>query len=104
LTNGEYNEKDGEFYIPTGQPRYYYASDNIYSDDYIGLTPDDLIDIAVCDNLHFHGASQQGVVFHLMGALSEFGKFGAVCIGESPARARTYYDRTIASLNESVSG
>jgi hypothetical protein len=104
LTNGRYNEDDGRYYTPAGHPRYYYASDNICSHEYIGLTPDDLVDIAVYDDLHFHAASQQGVVFHLIGALSEFGKFGAVCIGDSPAQARLLYDRTVASLNHVGSG
>jgi hypothetical protein len=40
------------------------------------LTPDDLIDIAVMNGLHFHSATQEGVAFHLLGALSEFGKLG----------------------------
>ena len=51
-------------------------------------------------NLHFHGASQQGVVFHLIGALSEFGKLGAVCVGASHERARELYLETVSILNE----
>ena len=34
----------------------------------LDFTPDDLIDIAVYNGLHFNGARQEGVVFHL-GAL-----------------------------------
>lgn len=99
LTNGRYNAEDGLYYTPSDKIRYYYASDNITDDNYFGLTPDDLVDIAVLDDLHFHGATQQGVVFHLMGALSEFGKFGAVCIADSPHKAQTLYEQTRASLN-----
>jgi hypothetical protein len=101
LTNGEYDEATGEFYTSAG-PRYYYASDNLAHEAYKGLTPDDLIDISVYNNLHFHGASQQGVVFHLMGALSEFGKIGVVCIGDSPDRSELLYHETVNMLNQAV--
>ncbi|MEM8951887.1 MAG: peptide ligase PGM1-related protein, partial [Pseudomonadota bacterium] len=87
LTDGLYDPDDGLFYTDAGQPRYYYASDNLENPNYRRLTPDDLIDIAVADGLHFHGASQQGVAFHLIGALSEFGKLGVLCVGDSEESA-----------------
>ena len=82
-----------------GRPRFYYASDNLESDRYCGLTPDDLIDIAVMNNLHFHAATGEGVAFHLIGALSEFGKLGVVCIGETPERADALYRRIVDVLD-----
>jgi hypothetical protein len=57
------------------------------------------VDIAVEQQLHFHGATQEGVVFHLIGALSEFGKLGVLCIGDTPTRARTLYDETVHALD-----
>ncbi len=98
LTDGQYDRCDGLFRTLSGEPRYYFASDNLKSDRYRGLTPRDLIDLVVRRQLHFHGASQQGVVFHLIGALSEFGKLGVVAVGDSPNKAREYYDRTVAAL------
>ena len=56
-----------------------------------GLTPSDLIDIAAVNGLHFDGAYQQGVVFHLIGALSEFGKLGVVFIAPSHERAEALH-------------
>jgi hypothetical protein len=53
--------------------------------------------------LHFDGACQQGVVFHLIGALSEFGKLGVVCIGPSHERAEALYRRTTEILNQESS-
>lgn len=98
LINGTFDIDTGHYISPTSQARYYYASDNLQSSAYKGLTPEDLIDILVCHRLHFHGPSQQGVTFHLMGALSEFGKLGLVCIGDSPEKARELYDKTVAAL------
>ena len=104
LTDGHYDEVEGRFLTLDDQPRYYYASDNLVSDRYRGLTPRDLVEIAVYHGLHFHGAMQQGVVFHLIGALSEFGKIGVLCIGDSPAAARRYYDDTVRVLDLETSG
>ena len=99
LTDGHYDEATGCFLTLDDQPRFYYASDNLVSDRYRGLTPRDLVEIAVYHGLHFHGAMQQGVVFHLIGALSEFGKVGVLCIGDSPEAARQYYDDTVRVLD-----
>ncbi len=99
LTDGAYDPDSGLYRTPAGRPCYYYASDNIENERYRGLTPDDLIDIAVLNNLHFHGAAQEGVVFHLIGALSEFGKLGVVCVADSPLSAQRLYDETIAVLD-----
>ncbi|MCB1035159.1 MAG: ATP-grasp domain-containing protein, partial [Acidobacteria bacterium] len=76
LTDGAYDARTGLYRMPTGQSRYYSATDNLRSESYMGLVPDDLIDLAVDHGLHFDAASQEGVVFHLIGALSEFGKLG----------------------------
>jgi hypothetical protein len=104
LTDGFYNPDDGLFYTAAGQPRYYYASDNLENPNYRCLTPDDVIDIAVANDLHFHGASQQGVVFHLIGALSEFGKLGILCVGDSVDHADQLYRDTIAVLDRESAG
>ncbi len=99
LTDGSYDPTTGLYHTPSGQPRYYYASDNLESPIYRGLTPDDLIDISVVNGLHFHGATQEGVVFHLLGALQEFGKLGVVCVAETLERARSLYEETSVVLD-----
>ena len=104
LTDGRYDPGTGLFYSPTGRPKYYYASDTLQRQSYVGLTPDDLIDIAVYHGLHFHGTSQRGVVFHLVGALSEFGKLGVVCIGDNHQQARFLYHKTVQVLDSETGG
>jgi len=98
LTDGTYNVDDGLFYSQTGRPKYYYASDSLQSDAYKGLGPADLVDLAVVNELHFHSSSERGVVFHLIGALSEFGKLGLVCIGDNWQQARFLYRKTKDTL------
>ena len=104
LTDGRYDPATGDFRTPAGRPCCYEASDNLEAPRYRGLTPDDLIDIAVMNGLHFHGATQEGVVFHLLGALSEFGKLGLVAVAETPARAAALYDETVAVINREGTG
>jgi len=100
LTAGNYNPDDGQFYSPSGKPKYYYATDTLQHDRYAGLRAEDLVEIAVYHDLHFHGPSERGVVFHLIGALSEFGKLGLVAIGDNPQQARFLHDKTLQVLDE----
>ena len=51
------------------------------------------------NGLHFHAATGEGVAFHLIGALLEFGKLGVVCIGQTPERADDLYQRTVTILD-----
>ena len=99
LTDGHYNPQTGEFLTPAGQPCCYYASDNLESERYRGLTPYDLVDISVVNGLHFHAATGEGVAFHLIGALSEFGKLGVVCISRTPEQANELYRSTVEILD-----
>ncbi|MEP6682195.1 MAG: peptide ligase PGM1-related protein [Parafilimonas sp.] len=99
LTNGYYNADTGQFITASGNERFYFASDNVSNENYKGLTPYDLIDIAMFHSLMYDGAAQEGVMFHLIGALSEFGKLGLVCIGSSAQLAKEFYDKTLEVLN-----
>jgi hypothetical protein len=94
LTDGTYHADKGTYLIKSGQERYYFSTDNLVDPLYRGLIPQDLIDIAMDNELMYNGASQEGVMFHMIGALSQYGKLGVVSIGKTPADARSYYDRT----------
>jgi len=99
LTDGEYDPGTGTYRSAAGRPCFYHASDNLEDPAYRGLSPDDLMDIAVENGLHFDAAVQQGVVFHMLGALSEHGKLGTVCIGGTPQAASRLYHETVAVLD-----
>lgn len=99
LTDGKYNAETGEYLTASGNKRYYFASDNVYDEKYKGLTPDDLFDISMYHELMYDGAAQEGVMFHLVGALSEYGKLGLLCVGNTPEKAKEYYDKTIEILD-----
>src|SRR5690606_11662556 len=99
LTDGDYNYETGLYTTANGQTRYYFCSDNLENKNYRGITPPDLIDIATYHELQYEGSTQEGVMFHLIGALSEYGKLGVVCIGSSPDRARKFYEQTVHVLD-----
>lgn len=99
LTDGDYDYKNGLYLTANRQTRYYFCSDNLRSEKYKGITPPDLIDIAMLHHLHYDGTSQEGVMFHLIGALSQYGKLGVVCIGSTPERARNFYEQTVKVLD-----
>ena len=101
LTDGQYNEEEGLYYTSKGHlVRYYFCSDNLKSEKYVGLTPHDLIDIAMVNDIHYDGTSQEGIMFHLIGALSQYGKLGVVCIGSTPQKAKEFYDQIVAVLEK----
>ena len=47
LTDGAYDRATGLYRTPTGQTRYYVATDNLHEERYVGLSPADLVGIAV---------------------------------------------------------
>ena len=100
LTNGQYDPATGEFRIPNGECRCYYATDNLQAAALKRLIPEDLIDIAVENDLHFDQSSMQGVTFNLIGALAEFGKLGVVSIAATPEDAMQRYRKTVQVLSD----
>jgi PGM1 C-terminal domain len=91
LTNGKYDNATGLFLSQDKQPKYYISSDNLQKESYRGLLPNDLMDIVAQERLHFDNSTRTGSVFHLMGALSEFGKLGLTSIGDSREEAQAIY-------------
>ena len=99
LTGGHLDPATGLFFSPSGHAKYYRATDNLKSDTYRGLLPEDLIEILTYNKLHYNHASESGVLFHLIGALSEFGKLGLTAIANSREEVDELYLRTLNVLD-----
>jgi hypothetical protein len=99
LTGGQLDLTTGLFLSPSGHAKYYRATDNLYSERYRGLLPEDLIDILTNNKLHYSHGTESGVLFHLIGALSEFGKLGMTAIANSREDVDELYRRTLAVLD-----
>jgi hypothetical protein len=104
LTDGAYDPATAIFTAPSGQQKFFVASDHVESPHYRTLTPDDLFDIVVRHNLHFDQTRQTGVVFHMMSALGELGRTGLTAVGNSHEEARATYTRAVAVLDQEVQG
>lgn len=99
LTDGDYDPVAGRYFTAAGQERFYLFSDNLQSENYKGLTPHDLIEITTVNNLLYDGSIQQGVIFHMIGALSQYGKLGILSIGATREITMELYERTVTILD-----
>lgn len=99
LVEGGYDQSQGVYKSETEEEKYYLALDSVLDSKYVGMGPEDLIDMAVFNELHYNSLHQHGVVFHMMGALSQFGKLGITCIADTPKECTELHQRTIDLLN-----
>jgi hypothetical protein len=99
LTGGALDRATGLYQSPTGHRKCYVATDNLHSDLYRGLLPEDLIEILTETRLHYSHGSESGVLFHLIGAVSEFGKLGMTAIADTHEQADAIYQRTLQVLD-----
>jgi pheganomycin biosynthesis PGM1-like protein len=99
LTGGGLDPATGLFHSFSGHTKCYRATDNLKSEAYRGLLPDDLIEILTINKLHYSHSTESGVLFHLIGAVSEFGKLGMTAIANSPEEVGELYRRTLAILD-----
>jgi hypothetical protein len=99
LTGGGLDPVTGLFLSPTGHAKCYKATDNLFAEQYRGLLPEDLIEILTVNKLHYSHGTESGVLFHLIGALSEFGKLGLTAIANSPEQVDALYAHTLDVLD-----
>ena len=99
LTGGRIDPATGLFSALSGAPKYYRATDNLHSGAYRSLLPEDVIEILTENRLHYSHATGSGVLFHLIGAVSEFGKLGLTAIGNSREEADALYYKTLEVLD-----
>ncbi|MGZ8843744.1 MAG: peptide ligase PGM1-related protein [Pyrinomonadaceae bacterium] len=98
LTDGAYDADKGIFTTAFGQQKCFVASDHQDSPLYRVFTPDDLFDIAARHNLHFDQTRQTGIVFHMMSALGEHGRFGLTAVDNSPNEADALFKKAAETL------
>jgi hypothetical protein len=98
LTGGQLDPSTGIFHSPRGSPKFYRATDNLQSETLRGLLPEDLIEIVTINSLHYSHNSESGVLFHLIGALSQYGKLGMTAIGNTREEVEAIYGKTLRIL------
>ena len=98
LTDGTFNRDTGLFTSPSGQPKYYVASDHVDVPGLSALAPHDILDMALMQDLHFDQARQVGSIFHMLSALPTESQVGVTSVGDSPEDAQARYDAVVAAL------
>ena len=63
------------------------------------MSPEDLLDITTINHLHYSQGTETGVLFHMIGAVSQYGKIGLTVIGNDHAQIDAIYEKTIAVLD-----
>jgi hypothetical protein len=110
LTGGHLDAATGQFVSLGQRAKHYRATDNLRSERYRGILPEDLFDILTMNGMHYSHRTESGVLFHMIGALSEFGKVGLTVIGNDDDEVAGIYDKAIevldleASMGHSPSG
>ncbi len=104
LSGGRLNPSTGLFTTAAGVPKFYSATDNLKSPQYRGLVPEDLFEIIARRGMGFSHATGTGVLFYMIGALSQYGKIGMTCIGDSAKEAQALFEHTVAALDEETGG
>jgi hypothetical protein len=99
VTRGFYDETTGEL-VADGKTKTYVAGDNFKSSDYVGLVPRRVMSALRESGLAFDVRRGGGVTLHLLGALPEYGKLGALCIADDPAEAESLYKQVGDLLDE----
>jgi len=99
LSGGALDAATGLFLGPTGRPKFYRATDNLYSPAYRGLTPNDLIEILTLHRLNYSPRTESGSLFYMLGGVSEVGRVGMVAIGDERDEAEAVFRRTVETLD-----
>lgn len=103
LTNGTYDPATGQFFTPSERVRTYCSTDNRRHPNYRRASIDDFVDLMVTNHRNYDPVTETGAVFHMLGGLSRYGKFGMTCIAEDLPQARAL-DRAITEQLNRATG
>jgi hypothetical protein len=102
LTDGRYDEGRAVFVAPDGTEKHYVASDHMTIDGLEVLTPQDLLELALLEDLHFDQSRLVGTVFHMLSAMPTHGFVGVTCVGNSTEEAQARYEEVERVLTDAV--
>ena len=98
LTGGSYDGERGVYTTATGGTKHLVATDHLSDPRLRALTVDDLFDVVVSRGLHYDGALQTGIVFHMFSCLTEHGRVGLTAVADTPEQAWELYQRAESVL------
>jgi hypothetical protein len=99
LVPGSYDPAAGAWEAADGTRRWYWATDNLVDESWLGLAPDAVIRAVAAAGLHFDSRTGTGVVLHMLSCLAIDGRFGLTAIGRTPEQAADLYERTATAVH-----
>lgn len=99
LVPGHYDADAGSWRATDGTPRWYWATDNLVDESWLGITPAGVIGAVATAGLQFDARTGTGVVLHMLSCLAIDGRFGLTAIGRTPEQAADLYERTSAAVH-----
>ena len=100
LTGGSLDARNGLFLSPRGHAKFYKASDEVQAESLRGLIPEDLVEILTFNRLSFDQRTETGVLFHMIGAASQFGRLGMIAIADTAGDADRLFARALQTLDD----
>lgn len=91
LTDGSLDEDKVSFRTPSGQAKYYFATDRLGDPRFRGILVRDFLSAASASGLTWDPISLTGAVYHMLSALDLHGNIGVTAIGNSPEQAHGIY-------------
>ena len=91
LTDGSLDEDKTTFHTPSGQAKYYFATDRLGDPDYRGILLEHFLSAAQASGLGWDPGTQTGAVYHMLRALEPQGRIGVTAIGDSRDQAHEIY-------------
>lgn len=98
LTEGRLEAESGLFRSARGQAKYYRTTDTLRSPAFRGLLPEDVVEILTLHRLAFDPQRETGVLFHMLGAVSQYGTLGLVAVGDDADEAERLYTQAARVL------
>lgn len=100
LTGSTYSSSKGLLIDPKGKPIYYCSNDNLMMPERTGVSSEAFISYMQKNEIVFNKNKSEGVVFHLLSALEEYGKVGYTVIGHDPVKIREVSEKVITLAQE----
>lgn len=91
LTGGTYDPDSATFRTPTGQRKYYVATDHVEAVQLRTVGRDGVLALAHRADIRFDPMRRTGAVFHMLSSLDELGRTGFTAIADSPDEADALY-------------
>ncbi|MGK0366878.1 MAG: hypothetical protein ACI9QD_000008 [Thermoproteota archaeon] len=102
LTNSRYCDKSALLVNDSGEEVFYMSNDNLVHSELKGTKVSKFLEFMEDVQINYNQDSGEGVVFHLLGALTSNGKLGYTSIANSTERAQELSSEVIKLTNQYI--